>query len=235
MIIDSGKDISEVLIGLADAEYKNFQSALIPGVPKEKIIGVRLPILKKLAKEMIKNGTADAFISRLPHDYYDEDNLHAFIIAEIRDFEKLMLELERFIPYIDNWATCDSLRPKAIKSNAHKAIEYCHKWINSDEEFVTRFGIEMLMVYFSDEFFDSDDAVRIAEIKNEKYYVKMMIAWYFATLLSKRWDNVIEIFESRVLDKFVHNKAIQKSVESLRLSAEQKTYLKELKKQDLKY
>ncbi len=229
MIIDSNGDIIDVLKELADDKYKEFQSALIPHVPEDKIIGVRIPILRRLAKDMIKNGIADDFISRLPHDYYDEDNLHAFIIAEIRDFDKLMYEIERFIPYIDNWATCDSLRPKAIKNDARKAIEYCRKWMLCEEEFVARFGIEMLMIYFSDEYFDFEDAERIAEIKNEKYYVKMMIAWYLATMLSKRWDSIISIFESKSLDKFVHNKAVQKSVESLRLSAEQKAYLKKLK------
>ena len=217
------------LMKLADSDYRDFYSALIPSVEKDKIIGVRMPDIRKTAREMIKEGTADDFIGILPHAYYEENNLHALIIAETGDFDVLIYELERFLPFIDNWATCDSLRPKAFSRNPASARQYCYKWMQGDAEFTVRFGIEMLMTYFSDESFSAEDIERIVKIKSDKYYVKMMLAWYFATLLSKQWDSAVCVLEERRLEKWVHNKTIQKAIESYRITDSQKKYLKGLK------
>ncbi len=229
MSTNTVQDVLNRLFLLSDPVYKAFHAPLIPNIAETSIIGVRMPALRKTAKEMIREGIADGFIKQLPHRYYEENNLHALIIAEIKDFEILVTELERFLPYVDNWATCDSLRPSAFASDRRQARQYCYKWLQSDKEYVIRFGIEMLMVYFSDEFFSYEDIERIAEVKNEEYYVKMMIAWYFATLLAKQWDYVIPVIEEKRLDKWVHNKTIRKAIESFRISDSQKKYLKTLK------
>ncbi len=222
-------NVAKRLFLLADSDYRDFHSALIPNVPKDNIIGVRMPLLRKTAKDMIREGIADDFINQLPHRYYEENNLHALIIARIKDFDLLITELERFLPFIDNWATCDSLRPLALIKNRKEARQYCYNWMQRDEEYIVRFAIEMLMVYFADEYFCEEDIKRIVKIYNDKYYVKMMIAWYFATLLAKQWDSTISVVENKLLDKWVHNKTIQKAVESFRLTDSQKQYLKSFK------
>lgn len=223
------EEVLKKLMMLSDAGYRDFHSALIPNVDKDRIFGVRMPLIRKTAKEMIKDGSADDFIRILPHTYYEENNLHALIIAHISDFNLLIYELERFLPFIDNWATCDSLRPKAFKKNQKAARECCYRWLQAEDEYTVRFGIEMLMVYFADESFSAEDIERIVKIKSDKYYVKMMTAWYFATLLSKQWDEVVCVLEEQRIDKWVHNKAIQKAVESFRITDSQKQYLKSLR------
>jgi 3-methyladenine DNA glycosylase AlkD len=221
-------EISEQLFALKDLDYKNFNSRLIPTVCEDEIIGVRTPELRKMAKSLDK-GTAEQFLKDLPHGFFEENQLHAFIISEIKDFDRCVSELERFLPYIDNWATCDQLSPGVFRKNKEKLLPYIEKWISSDKEYIIRFGIGMLMEHFLGEDFKKDYAECVAEINFDAYYVKMMIAWYFATALAKNWDEIIPFIEGKKLEKWTHNKAIQKSIESRRISAEQKAYLRGLK------
>ena len=222
------KEISEHLFALKDFDYKNFNSKLIPTVCEDKILGVRTPALRKMAKSLDKD-TAEQFLKDLPHEYFEENQLHAFIISEIKDFDRCVSELECFLPYIDNWATCDQLSPGVFRKNKEKLLPYIEKWISSDKEYIIRFGIGMLMEHFLGAGFKKDYAEHVADISFDAYYVKMMIAWYFATALAKNWGEVIPFIEGKKLEKWTHNKAIQKSIESRRISAEQKAYLRELK------
>ena len=221
-------EISERLFALRDLDYKNFNSKLIPTVCEDKILGVRTPALRKMAKNLDK-GKAEQFLKGLPHEYFEENQLHAFIISEIKDFDRCVSELERFLPYIDNWATCDQLSPGVFRKNKEKLLPYIEKWKSSEHEYIVRFGIGMLMEHFLGEDFKKDYAECVAEINFDAYYVKMMAAWYFATALAKNWDEVIPFIEGKKLEKWTHNKAIQKSIESRRISAEQKAYLRGLK------
>lgn len=212
---------------MKDLDYKNFNSKLIPTVCEDKILGVRTPELRKMAKSLDKD-TAEQFLKDLPHEYFEENQLHAFIISEIKDFDRCVSELERFLPYIDNWATCDQLSPRVFRKNKEKLLPYIEKWISSDKEYIIRFGIGMLMEHFLGEDFKKDYAEHVADISFDAYYVKMMIAWYFATALAKNWDELIPFIEERN-SRSGYNKAIQKSIESRRISAEQKAYLRGLK------
>lgn len=221
-------EISERLLALGDLNYINFISKLIPTISKEKLLGVRTPALRKLAKTLEKELSLQ-FTKELPHRYFEENQLHAFIISGVKDFERCVAEVERFLPYIDNWATCDQLSPRVFRKNKEKLLPYIKNWIGSDEEYIIRFGIKMLMEHFLGSDFKKEYAERVAEIRHEGYYVKMMIAWYFATALAKNWEDTISFIEERRLDRRTHNKAIQKGVESRRISPEQKAYLKTLK------
>lgn len=222
--------INKELFSLQDKSYKEFHSRLIPNIESERIIGVRIPELRKLAKRLIKEGRAEAFIKDLPHIFYEENNLHAFILEQIADYDLLISELDRFLPYVDNWATCDSLRPKAFRRNTERLLSEAEKWINSSHEYTVRFGIEILMIYFLDEHFNEAYPLKVAEIKSDKYYINMMIAWYFATALAKQWDAIIPYIEQNRLSQWVHNKTIRKAIESYRITPEQKKYLMSLKK-----
>ena len=217
--------IKKKLFELQDLGYKEFHSKLMPNIPKEKIIGIRVPVLKDLAKS-IKDDILE-FMENLPHEYYEENNLHAFLIAGIEDYDKCIYELERFLPYIDNWATCDSLRPKCFSVNKDKLPDKIREWIKSSHSYTVRFSIEMLMVHFLDDNFKKEYSDMVAAVKSDDYYVNMMIAWYFATALAKQYDSVIPYIEEKKLDKWVHNKAIQKSIESNRIF--NKDYLRKLK------
>ncbi len=219
-------EISDRLFNLRDEKYRDFHSSLMPTVDYEKIIGVRVPDVRRLAKEILKEGKDEAFISDLPHTFYEENNLHAFIIAEIRDFGLLIEELERFLPFDDNWATCDGLRPKIFENNKDKLLPYIKKWMNSEHEFTVRFAVEMLMVHYLDDAFDIEYPLLVARLESDKYYINMMQAWYFATALSKKWDEIIPFIEENKLTPEVHNKTVRKAVESFRISPEQKAYLK---------
>ncbi len=207
-------EIQKRLFALSDAAYRDFHSRLMPNVSKDRIIGVRVPKVRSLAKELIKEDKADDFINELPHRYYEENNLHAFIIAEIKDFDALIKEIERFLPFVDNWATCDSLRPKAFKKNAEKLLPYIFSWLNSNEEYTVRFAIEMLMVHFLDDEFDEEYPRIISGIRSDKYYINMMISWYFATALAKQCDSIIPYITEKRLPDWVHNKTLQKIRES---------------------
>ncbi len=212
-----------------DEKYKAFHSRLIPNVPPEKIIGVRTPIVRKLAKEYSKSTEIEQFLNDLPHKYYDENNLHGFIIADFKDYDSTIKHVNALLPYIDNWATCDLLSPKAFRKNRDRLKSDIETWLSSDEVYTNRFAIEMIMSHFLDEDFDESYLPRIAEIRSDEYYIKMMQAWFFATALAKQWDCAVKIIEERRLDEWTHRKAIQKSVESFRITKEQKEYLKSLK------
>ena len=221
--------IRNELFDMQDIKYREFQAKLMPTVDPEKMIGVRTPELRKYAKQVIKSGGAAEFINELPHEYFDENQLHAFIISEMKDYEKCIAEVNRFLPYVDNWATCDQLSPKVFKKHKEELLREIRKWINSEEVYTIRFGIGMLMQHFLDEDFKAEYPEMVAGVKSEEYYVNMMIAWYFATALAKQYDEVISFIQNNRMDKWTHNKAIQKSVESNRISPEQKEYLKSLK------
>ena len=222
--------IRNELLDMQDIKYREFQAKLMPTVDPEKMIGVRTPELRKYAKQVIKSGGAAEFINELPHEYFDENQLHAFIISEMKDYEKCITEVNRFLPYVDNWATCDQLSPKVFKKHKEELLREIRKWIRAEETYTIRFGIGMLMQHFLDEDFKAEYPEMVAAVKSEEYYVNMMIAWYFATALAKQYDEVISFIQNNRLDKWTHNKAIQKSVESNRISPEQKEYLKSLKK-----
>lgn len=226
---DTVLSLRENLFELRDLKYRDFHSRLIPSVPKEQVIGIRTPVLRKFAKEYVKTEEAAEFIKILPHEYYEENNLHMLIISAIRDYEMCIAEIERFLPFIDNWATCDMPVPRCFYENKEDVLERAKRWIKSDEAFTVRYGIGVLMSMFLDEDFDPEYPRLVASVRSEQYYVNMMIAWYFATALAKKWDEVIPFIEKRQLDKWTHNKAIQKAVESYRITSEQKAYLKSLK------
>lgn len=227
--LELAMDIRKELFKLQDVEYREFHSRLMPGVSKEKIIGIRIPIIREFARKIKNTPYACEFLSNVPHEYYEEDNLHAFLISEIKNFDRCITELERFLPFIDNWATCDSLRPKCFKLNTDRLKPYIYKWIESGKAFVVRFGIEMLMVHYLDEHFDLQYLYRVSKIKNDEYYVNMMIAWYFATALAKQYEAAVPFLERSELPAWVHNKTIQKAKESNRISSETKKYLESLK------
>ena len=223
------KYVFEQLLQLADAEYKAFHSKLIPNVPPERIIGVRTPQLRKFAREFACSPLRGEFMRHLPHSCYEADNLHGMLIMQLKDYDAVIDELERFMPFIDNWATCDLLRPKVFAKNTDKLLPKIEKWLACDHEYTVRFAIEMLMCYYLDEAFKPEYLTLAASVKSEEYYVNMMLAWLFATALAKQYDSAIAFIENNNLDIWVHNKTIQKATESYRITNEQKVYLKTLK------
>ena len=226
MIVD---DIREDLFANQDVKYRDFQSKLTPTIEANTAIGVRTPVLRKLAKDYSKRQDVDDFLADLPHKYFDENQLHAFILSEIKDFDECMGKLERFLPFVDNWATCDQMSPKCFKKNHEKLLPYLNKWIKSDDTYTVRFAIVTFMAHFLDEDFDEGYLKLVSDIKSDEYYINMAIAWYFATALAKQYDKTIPYIENKTLDVWTHNKAIQKSIESYRVTAEHKEYLKSLK------
>ena len=223
------QEILAELFRLQDKQYAAFQAKLIPTVAADRIIGVRTPELRAFAKELSKDEDIGAFLAALPHQYFEEDQLHAFVISLEKDFAKCVGEVEAFLPFVDNWATCDQLSPKAFKKAPEKLLPHIETWLKSDQVYTVRFAIGMLMQHFLDEKFDSKYADMVAAVKSEEYYINMMIAWYFAPALAKQYDAILPYLEGKKLDPWTHNKAIQKSVESYRITAEQKDYLKTLK------
>ena len=222
-------EITEELFRLQDRKYAAFQAKLIPTVEAGKIIGVRTPELRCFAKRLCKEEDAALFLECLPHQYFDENQLHAFVISLEKDFDKCIVEVEAFLPFIDNWATCDQLSPKAFKKEPEKLLPYICTWIRSDQVYIVRFAIGMLMEHFLGERFHIRYADMVAAVRSDEYYINMMIAWYFATALAKQYASILPYLEEKKLDGWTHNKTIQKSVESNRISAEQKSYLKTLK------
>ncbi len=220
-------NISEELYKMQDTKYKAFHSQLMPTVNPENIIGVRVPALRNFAKNI--KDSADGFLYDLPHTYYEENNLHAFLISEIKDFHKCIKMLNDFLPYVDNWATCDGIRPPCFKKNKKELLFEIEKWIKSEHTYTVRFAIEMLMVHFLDKDFDKNHLNVVSNVNSGEYYVKMMVAWYFATALAKQWESAVLYLEEHLLHKWVHNKTIQKAVESYRITSEQKEYLRSLK------
>ena len=221
--------IRSELFSLQDLEYKAFQARLLPTVKPETIIGIRTPALRKFAKELSKTPEADKFLTILPHQYYDENNLHGFLIEAVKDYNKAIELTDRFLPYVDNWATCDLFSPKVFAKHTDELLEKINIWIKSEQVYTVRYGIGMLMKYFLDEKFDESYLELVAGIRSEEYYINMMIAWYFATALTKQYDLAVRFIEENRLSIWVHNKAIQKSLESYRVSEEHKLYLKSLK------
>ena len=223
--------IIEELFRLQDKDYATMQAKIIPTVAPERIIGVRTPALREMAKELAKDRECNVseFLKDLPHKYFDEDQLHAFVISLEKDFDKCMAQVEAFLPYVDNWATSDQMSPKVFKKSPEKLLPYIRKWLGSDKVYTVRFAIGMLMQHFLDEKFSMEYADMVAAIRSEEYYVNMMIAWYFATALAKQYKAVLPYIEEKRLAPWVHNKAIQKSVESYRITDEQKNYLRTLK------
>ena len=221
--------IKQQLFSMQDLEYKAFHSRLMPTISPETIIGVRTPALRKFAKEIVKYEGVETFMQDLPHEFYEENNLQGFIIEGMKDFDKCLAEVDRFLPYVDNWATCDMMRPKVFKRNPAALLPKIREWIASGKIYTVRYGIGMLMTYFLDEYFDVKYVDEVAAVESEEYYVKMMVAWYFATALAKQWDAVIPYIENGKLEKWTHNKAIQKAIESYRIKPEQKEYLRGLK------
>lgn len=217
------------LYALQDNAYKDFQSSLLPMVDQNRIIGVRTPILRKLAQKINQDGMMDDFILSVPHNFFEENQLHAFIISEIRDFDSAVRAVDKFLPYVDNWATCDQMSPKIFAKNTGKLLPYIKKWIKSKHVYTVRFGVLCLMRYFLDELFDTKYADMVACIKSDEYYINMMRAWYFATAAAKQYDNILPYFQNNIMDSWTHNRAIQKSIESYRIPPEHKAELKKYK------
>ena len=222
------KTIQQQLFELQDLKYRDFHAKLVPGMNVNDIIGVRTPELRKFAKQLAKDERVGDFLAVLPHRYLDEMNLHGFIISELKDYNECLEEIERFLPYVNNWATCDLLSPKAFKQkkNRVRLIEDIKRWMASDEPFIIRFGIEMLMSFYLDEDFKPEYLKWVSDIRHEHYYVKMMVAWYFATALAKQWESTLPYIVESTLEKWTHNKAIQKAVDSYRITPKQKELLK---------
>lgn len=226
---DIEKQVQAKLFELQDLDYRDFHSKLMPTVPKEKIIGVRVPELRKFAKEFGKTQEAKDFLKILPHKYYEEDNLHAFLIEQIKDFDECVSALDNFLLYTDNWATCDMMSPKVFKKNTEQLLPKIKEWLISDYTYQVRFAIGMLMKFYLDENFNEEYLKLVSGVKSDEYYINMMIAWYFATALAKQWEKTVPYIENKALNKWTHNKAIQKAVESNRITREQKEYLKNYK------
>jgi len=225
----NSKQIKEYLLANQDLKYKRFQENLSPTLNPDSIIGVRVPIIRKFAKELFKEKSYQSFIEVLPHEYVEENLLHGFIIEQIKDYELCMYEIERFLPYINNWAVCDTTSPKVFGKNKTDLLKHIKTWLKSKEVYTLRYAIRMLMDFYLDDDFSSAYYSLINRVKNDDYYVKMMIAWYYATALYKQYETAIKVIEERKLEKWIHNKAIQKAIESFRVTDEHKCYLQTLR------
>lgn len=218
--------LQQQLFVLQDEEYRDFHSKLMPNIPKEDVIGIRVPVLRKFAKEFAKSDEKEKFLKELPHRYYEENNLHMMLLVEMKDYDGCMQEMERFLPYINNWATCDFPAPKCFEKYKNYVLEHIKIWIKSSQTYTVRYAIGMLMRLFLEDDFSAEYPQMVAGVSSEEYYINMMIAWYFATALAKQWDAVIPYIEQRKLSPWVHRKTIQKAVESYRITPGQKEYLK---------
>ena len=223
------EEIREELFRIRDIKYRDFQVRLIPSVEPDQVIGVRTPALRKYARQLAIRADAQIFLRDLPHRYFDENQLHAFMISGIKDYGKCLEEVNIFLPCVDNWATCDQLSPAVFKKHRQELIREIRNWIDSDRTYTVRFGLGMLMSHFLDEDFDPAFLDLAAGVRSEEYYIKMMIAWYFATALAKQYDAALPYIEDRRLEPWTHNRTIQKAVESFRVSPEQKDYLRSLR------
>ena len=224
-------DIQKTLFSMQDKKYAAFQAKLTPNLTLEDFIGVRTPDLKKFAKQLYKEGDYQEFLNDLPHKYFDENQLHAFIIAEIKDYDTCIKEVNNFLPYVNNWATCDQLSPKSFKKNKDNSLKEIKVWIKSKETYTVRFAIGNLMRHYLEEDYDVKYPEMVSKVKSDEYYINMMIAWYFATALAKQYDSVLPYVTDNKLDVWTHNKTIQKAVESDRITPQQKDYLKSFKRQ----
>ena len=221
--------IYDRLIKVQDKKYREFQIPLVPNINSDTMIGVRTPDMRKIAKDFFGTPEAADFLATLPHKYFEENLIHFFMVAMIKDFDECIAAVETFLPYIDCWPVCDQSSPKVFKKNHERLLPYIKKWISSDHVYTARFGMRMLMNEFLGEDFKPEYLELVARKKGEDYYLKMMIAWYFATALAKQYDATLPVIEKHQLEPWTHNKAIQKACESFRVSDEHKEYLKTLK------
>ena len=221
--------VYERLIACSDEQYKEFLSKLVPNIPKETVLGVRTPDMRRIAREIRGTEEADAFLLELPHRYYEENQVHFFLIAMIKDFDRCVQAVENFLPYVDCWPVCDSSSPKVFTKNHEKLLPLIRKWIGSDHVYTVRFGIRMLMNEFLGDDFKPEYLAWVAGVPGEDYYIRMMVAWYFATALAKQYDESVVYIEKRRLEPWTHKKAIQKAVESFRVTEAHKEYLKMLR------
>ena len=221
--------IREQLLATCDEGYKDFQCKLMPTVDQDTVIGVRTPALRKLAKEFAKRNEANDFLHDLPHRYYEENNVHACLIESMKDYGACVAALDEFLPYVDNWATCDMMTPRVLGKHKRELLTAINRWMASGHTYTVRFGIKMLMTFYLDGDFDPAYLARVAAVRSEEYYVNMMVAWYFATALAKQWTATVPYIENRRLPPWVHGKAIQKAVESYRITDGQKAYLRTLR------
>lgn len=227
------RKVQKDLFEMQDLKYRDFHSKLMPTVEKEKVIGVRTPQLRKYTSFFLKLSSQteiETFMHTLPHKYYEEDNLHAFIIEKIKDYEECINALNAFLPYIDNWATCDMMNPKVLKKEPERLLGQIKRWLKAKETYVVRFAMGCLMNYYLDEYFKAECPEMVAEVQSDEYYIQMMQAWYFATALAKQYNTILPYLLEHKLSMWVHNKTIQKAVESYRITTEQKDYLKTLKR-----
>lgn len=214
------------LFSLQDEKYRQMQIRLLPNVQPERIIGVRTPQLRALTKQMT---AAEAFLADLPHTYFEEDQFHAFLLSSGRNFQQTVNAVDRYLPYVINWATCDQINPKVFRKNRQELLSYIEKWISAPDTYTVRFSIKMLMDHYLDEDFSLSHPRMVASVVNEDYYVRMMIAWYFSTALAKQYDAIYPFLAEQKLEKWTHNKAIQKGIESLRITPAQKEQIKKLR------
>lgn len=217
------------LAALAEPAYQAFQAKLFPTLASETILGVRTPVLRAYAKQLQMDERKTAFLAALPHTYYEENNLHAFLIEGLREFDACLSAVDSFLPFVDNWATCDSMSPKALAKDKPRLREAIERWLSADATYTVRFGIGMLMRHFLDDGFSQDILESVVGVESGEYYINMMRAWFFATALAKRYAETLPLLEERRLDAFTHRKTIQKAVESYRITPAQKTYLRTLR------
>lgn len=226
---ETEKYVRQKLFELRDEKYRDFHAALMPTVEKETVIGVRSPQLKQFAKELYKSGDYESFLKILPHKYYEENNVHAALLGFEKDYDAAIKRLDNFLPFVDNWATCDMIRIPAFKLHLSELYSKIPEWLVADNPYTVRFGIKMLMDFFLGESFTAECAERVCSVRRDEYYVRMMVAWYFATALAKNYGEAVPYIENHRLEKQTHNKAIQKAIESFRITDEQKKYLRTLK------
>lgn len=222
-------EIVSLLRQRADEGYRAFHMRLVPNVEPARILGVRVPEVRALARSLAGTPEAETFLRELPHEYYEENNLHAFLLERERDYGALIEGLNRFLPFVDNWATCDSLSPALFKKHPDGLPEQALQWMQSDQTYTVRFGIGVLMRYYLDEGFRPEYAERVTAVRSEEYYVRMMVAWYFATALAAREEDVLPYLTGRRLDPWTHRKAIRKAIESNRITPERKQFLRTLR------
>lgn len=220
----------DLLLEYQDKKYGDFQAKLTPNVPRDQFIGVRVPNIRKIAKDCVKNGSYEAFVNELPHKFFEENMLHACILSEIKDYECALERVDAFLPYVDNWAVCDSIIPKVFKKHKEELVGEIKRWMASEEDYEYRFGVKMLMTFFLDGDFKPEYLEWVVGKESNEYYVNMMRAWYYATALAKQWDDTVKVIESNRLDVWTHNKSIQKARESFRVSDDHKAYLNTLKR-----
>ena len=224
-------ELQQHLFGMRDAAYAAFIAKLTPGFPPSHFIGVRVPLLRTITRSFAKEEAASQrFLSHLPHSYYEEDMLHGMLISLVKDYDRCLDLIDRFLPYVDNWAVCDTLSPKVFAKHKAQLLENILRWSSSSHTYTCRFGLRMLMTHFLDDSFSADFLEIPAAIRSEEYYVKMMVAWFFATALAKQWEATLPYLENRQLDPWTHRKTIQKAIESYRIPPERKDYLRTLRK-----